>query len=689
MIKSACLLGTLSGVLAIGQTSSMNLMPMPSKLTVERGRLAIDQTFRIALTGYDEPRLRAAAARLIQRLSLQTGMPPIPDLQNDAARATLAIHCDRASEPVQQLGEDESYRMKISDKQARLDASNPLGILRGMETFLQLVHADPRGFAIPAMTIEDQPRFPWRGLMLDVSRHWMPMAVVKRNLDGMAAVKLNVFHWHLSDDQGFRIESKRFPKLQGLGSDGLYFTQEQARDVIAYARDRGIRVVPEFDMPAHSTSWLVGYPELAGAPGPYEIGRDWGVFDPAIDPTKESTYQFLDVFIGEMAALFPDQYFHIGGDEVNGRQWNVSPAIQAFMHQHEMKGNHELQAYFNKRIVAIVAKHGKRMEGWDETLNPSLPKDIVIQSWRGQKSLAEAARQGYRGLLSYGYYLNLMQPAGYHYTVDPLENESASLSGEQKARILGGEAAMWCEYADQENVDSRIWPRLAAIAERLWSPQELKDVASMYRRLDPVSRNLEWLGLTHRSSYYNMLQRLAGADPIEPLKLLADVVEPVKIYERGRGRKDTQQMPLNRLVDTARPESQRARDFAALVDEMDRPRLREWLTRWRDNDTRLQPTLAKSFLLQEAAPLSRDLSKLGSIGLESLDDIESGKRPGDAWLSEQRTFLEGAKKPHAEVSIMIVSSIEKLVNSAAAATEMRERSRSPDQRPATRPRSRR
>ena len=640
--------------------SSLNLMPVPAELTAGSGRLSIEQTFRVATTGHDEPRLNAAAERMIRHLALKTGMPLVPEIRKDTAQATLVIHCDRASDPVQKLGEDESYRIEVTGRQARLDAPNPLGVLRGLETFLQLVETGPQGFAAPAVSIADKPRFPWRGFHLDVSRHWMPLALVKRNLDGMAAVKLNVFHWHLSDDQGFRIESKRFPKLHEMGSDGLYYTQEQVREVIAYARDRGIRVVPEFDVPAHSTSWLVGYPELASAPGPYEIGRHWGVFDPVIDPTRESTYQFLDSFIGEMTSLFPDEYFHIGGDEVNGHQWSASPRIQAFLRQHRLKDNHELQAYFNRRIQAIVKKHGKRMEGWDEILSPDLPKDIVVQSWRGQKSLAEAARMGYRGILSSGYYLDLIHPASTHYLVDPLEKESADLTVEEKARILGGEAAMWCEYVTEENVESRIWPRLAAIAERLWSPQDAKDVASMYQRLEVVSRNLEWLGLTHRSSYYTMLQRLAGGDPLEPLQTLADVVEPVKGYQRSRYQKYTQQTPLNRLVDAARPESNVAREFAA----MDRKQMRRWLLRWSANDAALELTVAKSLLLQEVVPLSQDLSKLGTVGLQALDFAESGKKPPQAWLDEQRSFLENAKKPRAELLLMIVPSIEKLVNAA-------------------------
>ena len=639
-----------------------NVMPWPAKFSPRQGSLAIDQKFRIALTGYQEPRLRSAASRTMARISRQTGIQFDPNSSGNIAEATLVIHCGHAGEPIQQLGEDETYRLEITAKQARLSANNPLGILRGMETFLQLIETGSQKVTVPAAVIDDKPRFPWRGLHMDVSRHWMPVEVVKRNIDGMAAVKLNVFHWHLADDQGFRIESKRFPKLHQLGSDGHYYTQEQVRDVIAYARDRGIRVVPEFDVPGHSTSWLAGYPELASAPGPYEIERKWGVFDPTLDPTRDSVYEFLDAFIGEMAALFPDHFFHIGGDEVNGKQWRNSRHIQAFMREHQLKDNHALQAYFNKRVQAIVSKHGKRMEGWDEILNPGLPKDIVIQSWQGQKSLAEAAQLGYSGILSSGYYLDHIEPASVLYMVDPLEKESAALSAQEKSRVLGGEACMWAEYVSPENVDSRIWPRTAAIAERLWSPQEVKDIASMYKRLDAVSRNLDWLGLTHKSSYFAMLERLAAGNPVEPLKTLADVVQPAALGPRTRTHKYTQQTPLNRLVDAARPESEAAREFAALVEKMDRAQIRAWLTRWRDNDAKLRPTLEKSALLAEDIPVSKDLSQLGTIGLQALDYIERNQRPTEAWVKEQRAFLEDAKKLHAELFIAIVPSIRKLVD---------------------------
>ena len=653
MTRCAGLLLAAATLLRAQFAPQLNLMPWPVKVEVGQGSLAIGPAVRIAFTGYSEPRLQNAVRRL-------------GEITSDRAAATLVIQCDHASAPVQELGEDESYHLQITPQRALLSAPNPLGVLRGLETFRQLIVSTPQGQELPAVDIEDHPRFPWRGLHLDVSRHWMPIQVILRNLDGMAAVKLNVFHWHLSDDQGFRIESKRFPKLQQLGSDGLYYTQEQVREVIAYARDRGIRVVPEFDIPGHTTSWLVGYPELASAPGPYQIERNWGVFDPTMDPTRESTYEFLDAFIGEMAALFPDPFFHIGGDEVTGKQWKTSARIREFMRKNHLQRNEDLQAYFNRRLQKVVAKYGKRMDGWDEILDPDLPKDIVIQSWRGQKSLAESARHGFSGVLSAGYYLDHIELASTLYAVDPLDGDAASLSDEERARILGGEVAMWSEFVSPENVDSRIWPRAAAVAERLWSPRELKDVPSMYRRLDQVSRSLDLLGLTHRASYLPMLERLAAGDSVEPLKTLADVVLPATFGQRIRTHRYTQLTPLVGLVDAARPESDTARDFAVLVENMDRVQMRIWLTRWRDNHAQLRPLLEKSDLLKEDIPVSETLSHLGAIGLQALDYLDRGERPPASWVAQQRSFLETLKKPLAELRLAIAPSIEKLVIAAAS-----------------------
>jgi hexosaminidase len=682
IVRIVLAIAMLSSAAASAQAQQLNLMPMPAEVRIGTGRLVIDPSFSVGISGYSNARLHRTVELFLQSLRRQIGMTALDMEETGVSAAVLVIHCDHASKDVQELGEDESYSLAISNSSAKLDAATPLGTMRGLQTFLQLVQTGPDGFSVPAVAIQDKPRFPWRGLMIDVSRHFIPIDVLKRNLDGMAAVKLNVFHWHLSDDQGFRIESKRFPKLQGMGSDGLYYTQDEARDLIAYARDRGIRVVPEFDMPGHSTAWFVGYPELASGPGPYQIERQWGIFDPTMDPSQERTYKFLDKFIGEMARLFPDQYFHIGGDEVNGKEWAANPRIQEFMRAHGLTNSRDLQGYFSRRVQKIVSRHGKTMIGWDEILSPDLAKNVVVQVWHEESPVAQDVKQGYRTILSLGYYLDLMWPASQHYAVDPM-NGAATLSLDEQQRILSGEACMWSEYVSPENIDSRIWPKMAAIAERLWSPQSVNDVNSMYGRLEAVSHWLEGLGLTHNSSYEPMLRRIAGSDNTSALRVLADVVEPVKDYAREELAvvPATSLTPLNRLIDAARPERATARHFAELVDAFLAGRrdaateeeIKASLLRWRDNQANLQALEDQSFLLKEIAPLSQNLSAGAAAGLQALDYLDHGERAPDAWKLEQLARIERAKKPEAQLLLMVADPIGKLVEAAGQNRPMREK----------------
>ena len=648
--------------------SDNNLMPQPKTTDWHDGRLQVDGSFQVGVIGYDGPLLQYAANRFIDELSIRTGIPLLRSVSHDSS-ATLLLQCAHAGENVQSLHADESYDLETNSKQATIKAATPVGILRGLATFMQLVGLDAQGFAVPGVTIHDQPRFPWRGLMIDVSRRWIPADVIKRNLDAMSAVKLNVFHWHLTDDQGFRIESRKFPKLQQMGSDGNYYTQQEVREIVEYARERGIRVVPEFDMPGHSASWFVGYPQLASATGPFSMERELGIRDAAMDPTREEVYKFIDDFIGEMATLFPDEYLHIGGDEVNGRQWAANTNIQAFMHAHGMKDHHDLQVYFNQRLLTILQKHHKKMIGWDEVLHPQLPKDIVVQSWRGQSSLAQAAKQGYMGILSTGYYLDLMQHASTSYAVDPLSGETANLSKEEKRKILGGEACVWTENIDMQNLDSANWPRTAAIAERLWSPANATNVDSMYRRLQAVSRQLQWVGLTHRDISPMMLKRLvANADP-SPLMVLDEVLEPLNCDIRRRVVHYTYLTPLNRLADSTPPESDAARTFNNLASNWsgNEVALRQQLTTWRDNRTQVLPLLQSSALLQEAVPLSDEVMTVATAGLEALDYLDRRQQPPSDWINGKRTLIQDAAQPRAELLIAITPGVSKLIDAAAGA----------------------
>jgi hexosaminidase len=632
---------------------SLNLMPMPAIMQMHPGILKLDSSFTVGITGYADPRLQRAVQRFQDRVEGRTGVELPLGVASDGRGATLSIECAAASSKYPKLGEDESYTLEIGAQQAILKANTVVGAMRGLETVLQLVSASQSGYYLPLLSIRDTPRFAWRGLMIDVSRHWQGPGVIKRNIDGLAAVKMNVFHWHLTDDQGFRVESKSFPRLQEMGSDGLYYTQEQIRDIVAYAADRGVRVVPEFDMPGHTTSWFVGYPDLASGPGPYHVERRFGVFDPAMDPTREETYRFLDGFLGEMAQLFPDEYIHIGGDENNGKQWKANSRIQQFMLKRELKDTAALQAYFNQRVLKILQKHGKKMIGWDEVLTPDLPKDVVVQSWRGTKSLADGAKRGYSGILSRPYYFDHMAPAEYFYVNDPLPADS-DLTPEQAARVIGGESCAWGEFLSPENIDSRIWPRNAALAERLWSPRDVANVAEMYRRLDRVSVDLEQDGLTHESSTAKMLRQVTGTEKPGPGDLLAKVADPFGISYREQLLVETQLTPLTRVSDAVVPDAPFRRQFGAWVDDLlsdapnfsvERELLAQNFSQWRDMGPAFQAMETNAPVLADCEGRVRELENLGAAGLEALTYLQSRTAPPTGWKEAKLALIDEAEKP--------------------------------------------
>ena len=658
----------------VGELSAATrgLLPVPANVTWRDGRLPLTKAFNVVMTGQTDDRLRAYAFRALRRLERRAVIELPHEFTTEADKAALVIETHSTGNAIPKLGDDESYTLEVSPQQAKLTAPTTVGAMRGLETFLQLLESDKDGFYFPAVSIADQPRFPWRGLLIDSGRHFQPVEVLKRNLDAMAAVKLNVLHWHLTEDQGFRVESKKLPELAREGSDGLYYTQDEIREIIRYAADRGIRVMPEFDMPGHATSWLVSHPEIASGPGPFKLERRPGIFDPTMDPTNEKTYKLLKVFFKEMSALFPDAYMHIGGDENKGKQWDANPEIQAFMKKNGLKNNHELQTYFNKRVLKFLQQDHKKMMGWDEIFQTDLPKDVVIHSWRGQKALAEAARQGYQGVLSNGYYIDLMHPASSHYVVDPLP-PATDLTPDQQKRILGGEATMWSEWVSPETIDSRIWPRTAAIAERLWSPRMVTDIDDMYRRLDIVDRELENLGLTQRKNQLEMLRRLAGRDGVTPLATLVSVIEPVKDYRRYELRPQDMLSPLTGLIDAARSDAPAARSFNRAVDDIlagrDRAansaQLRSMIKTWQASQADLESIMDDSPALAEARQLATDFRDLQQIALDSLDALNAGKTRDAAWRDASLHRLDEIAKPKAAIEVVIVKSIRKLVTAAS------------------------
>jgi hexosaminidase len=653
------------------QTARRNLMPVPAQVQWKSGRLPVGKNFSVALAGKTDERLRSYVSRVMRRLEGRTVLELPREPAADAAGAALLIETASTGSAIPRLGDDESYRLEISEKQAKITAPTTVGAMRGLETLLQLLEADAGGFYFPAVAIDDRPRFPWRGLMIDSARHFQPLEVLRRNLDAMAAVKLNVLHWHLTEDQGFRVESKKMPELHQLGSDGDFYTQDEIRGIIRYAADRGIRVMPEFDMPGHATSWLVSHPEIGSAPGPYKIERLPGIFDPTLDPTNEKTYKLLEIFFKEMAALFPDAYMHIGGDENEGKHWNANPKIQAFMKEKGFKDQHALQTYFNQRILKFLQKNGKIMMGWDEIFQPDLPKEVVIHSWRGQKGLADAAKQGYQSVLSNGYYIDLMFPASQHYAVDPIPADT-TLTAEEQKRILGGEATMWSEWVSPETIDSRIWPRTAAIAERFWSPREVNQVDDMYRRLAVVEFRLEEMNLTHRKNQAMLLRRLANSQDIAALENLVAVIEPVKEYRRYQLRPQTMLSPLTGLIDAARADAPDARNFNRLVDELidgnsagTARKIEAMLSGWMEKANLAAPVLDNSPALGEARQLAGDWRSLSGIGLEAVQLLGKNAAPAAGWREEKMKFVDEISKPKAAIELAFVPGLKMLVVAAA------------------------
>lgn len=647
-----------------------NLMPQPAKISAGEGSFVLTPQFSAAATQFHDARLDGAIVSALHQLRQKTGLPfaKVPGSAGTAAQFTIAVK--GPGEVVQSLDEDESYSLSVTQAGIRLDAATVVGAMRGLQTLVQLVQPAGADYLVPSVSIQDSPRFPWRGLMIDCGRHFEPLDVIRRTLDGMAAVKLNVFHWHLTEDQGFRIESKLYPRLTGQGSDGLFYTQQQATEIVEYARARGIRVVPEFEMPGHSTAWLVAYPEYASGRAPTGIRREFGISDYALDPTREETYKFIDRFLGEMAALFPDPYLHIGGDETASPEWKTNPKILAFMQAHQLKDPDALQAYFNQRVLKILASHHKHMVGWDEILNPALPKDVIVQSWRGQASLVQGAQKGYQGILSAPYYLDGMQPAGKHYLADPLPS-NAPLTADQRKLILGGEVCMWAEQLYEVTIDSRVWPRTAAIAERFWSPEQVTDVDDMYRRLEVISIQLESLGLHHLSQEDASLRELAGTEQIDQLRHFASVLEPVSFGERYAQQKTSQLTVLSGFVDAVRPDPPSRYEIDRLVqtflkspttDSADKTSLNDWFTMMIDCVPAVELQMQQSPRLAQAKLRAEQLPALARTGQEAINFLSSGTKAPAGWKQAALARIEAARKPSAIIRFTFVDPLTSLVN---------------------------
>jgi len=668
-------------------TGALNLMPLPKSMTTQNGHFTMNPGFTVAVhADQTDTMCFLAVNRMFQTLNRRTGLFFTQENisskdKNDSAGLVITVK----NKSGMKIGMDESYRIQVSTRQIRLEANTTIGALRGMQTIIQLLSNDESGFYLPIVNIEDAPRYAWRGLMIDVSRHFIPMDVLKRNLDAMTALKMNVLHLHLSDDQGFRVESKIFPKLQSEGSNGEYYKQEEITDLVSYAAIRGVIVVPEFDMPGHSTSWFAGYPELATKPGPYKPGSPYKLDRseslnpmklmqiiqttpfPTFDPTKESVYKFLDTLIGEMTTLFPAPYFHIGADENNGVAWKQDSGIVQFMRKNNFATTHELQAYFVDRVQKMVTKYGKKTIGWDELFSKNLSKEVLVQVWTPMSPpglVKQIVSQGNPVILSKGFYLDHFMPAYVHYNYE--------LPAEE---ILGGEAAQWTEIADAENIETRIWPRAAAIAEKFWSSNTVADPMDLYRRMFIISKQLHEGGLQHISNYDRMVLRFSSGYNYQDTKRLMDVLTPVKGYKRLFALISMptsfsyQSAPLIRAADIAWVDPSEKWKFRKNVTEFLQTKspasemaVRDQLMVWSKNYDQLKPLFESTPVAKEIVQHSKNLSALSIVCLQAMDFLKTGKKPGEQWLKDQQKLLESAKGNYGDVELSVLPEMNALIS---------------------------
>jgi hexosaminidase len=688
-------------------------MPQPRSITYGDGWLNVVGGFQVEWLGYRTSVLDRAVSRFQNDVALRTGLDV-----GRASAALLRIDCRREDKGYLTIDAREGYSLAVKDDAVVLTADGPVGVLRGLATLRQSITNMSGGFAIPAMVIDDAPRFVWRGVMIDVARHFMSIPTLKRQIDAMELVKLNVLHLHLSDNQGFRIESRLYPKLHE-GSSPDFYSQADIQDLVSYAADRGVRTVPEFDVPGHSLAILRAYPEFAS--GEVENRGSFSAMGSALNPAKPETYTFLDRLFGEMVGLFPDQYFHVGGDEISGADWKANPQIQDFMKATGLKTKEELEWYFFDRVRTGVGAHGKTVVGWEEVARTAIPDDVVVQTWRSSGAVARVTAQRNPVIASAGYYLDKLLTGESYYAVDPHDPASCCLTSEQfvegKAKglpefiiaedqvidpslklspaqqtlVLGGEGCIWTELVTDEMLDGRLWPGAVAVAERLWSPASVRDAADMYRRLIVVQDGLRIAGLADDANRRRMAARLAPGRS-EPVALLLDLVAPVRNHAHNRKalamvkRQVPTLQEFNELADAASADSLVARHFELDAERFVRgdrsggAALKATLIAWRDNHDRFTAVARGNPQLEAALPISADIAALAGIALDAMAAIETGHAPGTDWRGRAKELLDRQfakerasesfievftmQQPPADLLISITPGVRKVVEAA-------------------------
>lgn len=567
---------------------------------------------------------------------IQQALESLPMVTFDTtASANIEIHAKRDTKNLPYFKMDEDYKLQVTSKKIIIHAKNEYGVVHALNTLKQLhTHYKEN---LPELTIEDRPRFPWRGLLIDVARNWMDLETLKKQIELMSVVKLNILHLHLSDDQAFRVESKRYPKLHKKNHEKKFYTQDEIKELVTFAGLKGIRVVPEFDVPGHTSSILAAYPELASQKGSSKPSIKFGPHDEAMNPILDETYLFLENLFTEMSGLFPDVFFHVGGDEVSGKHWLANPSIVSYMKEKNIKDTTELQFQFTKRIEGLVEKLGKKMMAWDEVLKEKEQLKSIAQIWRGPKFGKQALALKMPVVYSYGYYLDLQLSTEGHYLQDP----SADMGLKQDPQLLwGGEACMWSERMPAIFATHRIWPKAMAVAERLWSSREQRDTQKFYLRARNLSQSLNITNnllsdkIKKESSKYNL--------PPEALTVLLTWLEPGKFYSQHRYRTIDTETEWDQWVDYISPESYKATNLKWYWEK--------WLKTKKAEDlvpleavfnglVQLSGNLSTLKGSDDLVSLNKDLGSLGKIAIDTLNYLKNNEKPGYQWFMENRTKL--------------------------------------------------
>ncbi|MCB2204570.1 beta-N-acetylhexosaminidase [bacterium] len=490
------------------------LIPAPVRAAIQPGAFHIDEETEV-LYDVDSMDVRAVAEDICERIGRVSSFRPSARLHTGTTipRNSILLSLREATENML----PEGYVLRIAPNGARITASSAAGMFYAVQTMRQLLPArfestagrdTVRGWDATCCLIVDAPRFAWRGLMLDCARHFLDVDFIKHTLDVMALLKLNRLHWHLSDDQGWRLEIKRYPALTSVGAwrteaDGRryggYYTQQQVRDIVAYAAARNITVVPEIDMPGHMRAAIAAYPVLSCTQERLEVPHTWGVFKDVLCPGRDETLTFMDDVLDEVMALFPSQWIHLGGDEVPPDRWEACSRCRARMENEGLQDVHALQSWFMTRMAGTLAAQGRRMIGWDEILSGPLAPDAVVQCWRSIDSATAAVERGHDVIVSptshayFDYPLSRIDMERV-YAFDPIPTD---LKPSKQGHILGGEAEMWTERAPQDRIERRLYPRLLAMAEVLWTAELQRNFSNFRDRVTKYYPRLDSLGIRY------------------------------------------------------------------------------------------------------------------------------------------------------------------------------------------------